>query len=279
MNTHRPSSHPLHTLSHTTTLRRWACSILLLLAAITATAQCKYRNTAFKSGEYLSYNLYFNWKFVWVKVGNASMSTVQSHYKGRQAWRASLITRSSERADEFFVMRDTLLCYNTLDLEPLYFRKGAREGRRYTVDEVFYTYPSGRVQTRQHRLRHNGEHQWKTNTSTECIYDMLSIFMRARSFNPEGWKKGNRIHFPITDGTGIIPAVIEYKGKTTVKADNGHRYQCLQLSYMEQEKGKYREIVRFFVTDDAHHVPVRLDMSLKFGSAKAFLVGMKGVGK
>lgn len=35
--------------------------------------------------------------------------------------------------------------------------------------------------------------------------------------------------------------------------------------------------MRFFVTDDANHVPVRLDMFLKFGSAKAFLVGAKGV--
>jgi outer membrane protein assembly factor BamB len=254
----------------------WLIAALLLIASA-ASAQCKYRNAAFKSGEYLSYNLYFNWKFVWVKVGNASMSTVQSHYNGKQAWRTSLITRSSQRADNYFIMRDTLLCYNTLDLEPLYFRKGAREGKRYTVDEVFYSYPQNRVQTRQHRLRHNGEHQWKTNTNTDCVFDMLSIFMRARSFNPEGWKKGQLIHFPITDGIGITPAVLEYKGKTTVKADNGKKYSCLQLSYKELEDGKYKEIVRFFVTDDANHVPVRLDMSLKFGSAKAFLTGAKGL--
>ena len=35
--------------------------------------------------------------------------------------------------------------------------------------------------------------------------------------------------------------------------------------------------MRFYVSDDDNHVPVRLDMFLRFGSAKAFLVGMKGV--
>ena len=60
-------------------------------------------------------------------------------------------------------------------------------------------------------------------------------------------------------------------------ADNGHKYRCLQLSYIERENHKEKEIVRFFVTDDENHVPVRLDMFLKFGSAKAFLVGAKGV--
>ena len=31
-----------------------------------AHAQCGIENTAFKSGEYLSYDLYFNWKFIWM---------------------------------------------------------------------------------------------------------------------------------------------------------------------------------------------------------------------
>ena len=37
------------------------------------------------------------------------------------------------------------------------------------------------------------------------------------------------------------------------------------------EDKKDKEIVRFYVTDDNRHVPIRLDMFLRFGSAKAFL--------
>ena len=39
---------------------------LLTLFSVSASAQCTFHNSAFKSGERLSYNLYFNWKFVWV---------------------------------------------------------------------------------------------------------------------------------------------------------------------------------------------------------------------
>ena len=53
-------------------------------------AQCTFRNTAFTSGEYLTYNLYYNWKFVWLKAGTASMSIVNTTYKGNKAYRASL---------------------------------------------------------------------------------------------------------------------------------------------------------------------------------------------
>ena len=250
---------------------------LMMVMAVAAHAQCAFHNDAFKSGEFLTYNLYYNWQFVWVKAGNASMSTVQSRYNGHPAYRASLTTRGNNRVDQMFVLRDTLLCYSSLDMEPLYFRKGAREGKRYGVDEVFYSYHDGKVKLRQLQLTSSGEHLWAHRTVSHCVYDMLNIFLRARSFNPEGWKSGHEIDFPIADGKNISPARLRYSGKVKIKADNGVKYRCLKLSYLEKEDGKYKRIVDFYVSDDKNHIPVRLDMFLKFGAAKAFLVSMKGL--
>ena len=250
---------------------------LFAMIAVSATAQCTFRNTAFSSGEYLTYNLYYNWKFIWVKAGTASWYTVSSTYKGIPAYRASLTTRGNGKLDDYFVLRDTLLTYNSKQMEPLYFRKGAREGKRYTVDEIFYTYPNGRCKLRQHRINNEGKHQWMENTYDDCSFDMMSIFLRARSFNPENWKKGEVVKFPIVDGNSRHPARIIYGGKENIKADNDHKYRCLRLTYYEYEDDKWREIANFYVTADSNHIPVRLDMSLKFGSAKAFLVSMKGI--
>ena len=83
--------------------------ILMLLSIHSAVAQCPAQNTAFKAGEILTYDLYFNWKFIWVKVGSASMDIANTRYNGKDAYRCHLITRGSKRADKFFVMRDTLV--------------------------------------------------------------------------------------------------------------------------------------------------------------------------
>lgn len=254
---------------------------LLLIAVVAfglkATAQCNFQNTAFKSGEFLTYNLYYNWQFVWVKAGNASMSTVETQYHGQPAYRASLTTRGNKRVDDLFVLRDTLLSYCSTQMAPLYFRKGAREGKRYTVDEVFYSYEQGKTHLQLHRQKNDGSHIWNRATRQDCVFDMLNIFLRARSFNPEGWKKGHDINFPMADGRTVDTAKLRYAGKTNIKADDGRKYRCLQLSYMERDGNKWKEIVRFYVTDDSNHVPVRLDMFLRFGSAKAFLVSAKGL--
>ena len=82
-----------------------ALVLVALLMAAHMQAQCTFRNTAFKSGEFLTYNLYYNWKFIWVKAGTASMSVVQSVYGGKPAYRGSLITRGNSKVDNFFVLR------------------------------------------------------------------------------------------------------------------------------------------------------------------------------
>ena len=118
-------------------LKKITLLLLLLVSSVAVQAQCDMKNTAFTSGELLTYNLYFNWKFVWVKVGNASMSVVRSNYKGQPSYRASLITRGNRKADHLFVLRDTLQAYTSLNLAPQYYRKAAQEGSRYYIDEVF----------------------------------------------------------------------------------------------------------------------------------------------
>lgn len=250
----------------------------LLSMATTAKAQCGIENTAFSSGEFLTYDLYFNWKFVWVKVGSASMSTTKSRYKGKEAYRSSLITRSSPKYDKLFILRDTLLSFTDKNLSPLYFRKGAREGDRYYVDEMWYSYPNGNCQLKQHRIENSGEHKWKESAYKDCVYDMMSIFLRARNFNTANFKVGQNIPLPISDARNLSNSWIKYQGKDVFEIEGTKKkFRCLVFSFIEREDGHNKEIIRFYVTDDANHIPVRLDMFLKFGSAKAFLKGYKGV--
>jgi len=251
---------------------------LMCLTLNTASAQCGIENTAFGSGEFVSYDLYFNWKFVWWKVGTASMSTVKSTYKGEDAYRASLITRGNSKLDNMFVMRDTLLCYTTMDVAPLYHRKGAREGKRYYVDELWYSYPNGECHVKQHEITSSGDHLWHEVQYKQCLYDMMSVYMRARNFDGDHLKEGDKIQLPIVDGSKVHNNWLKYRGKSSIKMKNSDdKYRCLVFSFMEREDGKTHELIRFYITDDKNHLPVRLDMFLSFGSAKAYLTGFKGL--
>ena len=241
-------------------------------------AQCGIENTAFKSGEELNYDLYFNWKFIWMKVGTAEMDTKMTKFEGKDAWMSYLVTRGNSKLDKFFVMRDTLLSYCDTSLAPIYFRKGAMEGDRYYVDEIWYSYPHGNCQLKKHRITSSGEHLWNTTTYKSCIYDMMSIFLRARNFDASKMKKNDVIPMPVSDANRLNNSWLVYRGTENYKmSDTKEKYRCIVFSFYERENGKSKELIRFWITDDQNHIPVRLDMFLSFGSAKAYLKSYKGI--
>jgi hypothetical protein len=243
-----------------------------------AQSQCGIENTAFKSGERLVYNLHFNWKFVWFKVGQATMTTDLTTFEGKKAWRSSLVTGGNPKLDKFFTMRDTLVSYCSTDMSPLYYRKGAREGKRYYVDEIWYSYPRGYSRLKKHAIYTSGESAWSETTYKTCIYDMMSIFLRARNFDASKMKEGDVIALPISDARRVNNAWMTFRGRETFKVeDTKEKFRCLVFSFYQREDDENKELVRFFITDDQNHIPVRLDMFLSFGSAKAFLKSYSGV--
>ena len=236
-------------------------------------AQCPQTNSAFSAGEELNYQLYFNWKFIWIKAGTATLSTQLTNYDGERAYRCDLLTRGSKRTDKFFVMRDTLSSIVTPELVPLYYHKGALEGKRHYIDDVWYSYPgNGTVALRQSYRNSKGVMRQHQATSTECVYDMMSMLLHARSFDVTAFHEGQHITFPMADGDDVKPTTLVYRGRQTCHiAEMGTTYRCLVFSFVEPEGKKEKEIATFFVTDDLNHIPVRLDLFLTFGTAKAFL--------
>ena len=255
--------------------------ILLLLLALTplsTQAQCGIENTAFKAGETVNYDLYFNWKFVWMKVGTATMETTARSDQAGEGYQCSLITRGNNKLDKFFLMRDTLLSHTDSSLAPLYYRKGAREGKRYYVDEYWYSYPNGNCRLRQNVLTSSAERLSKETTYKDCVYDMMSVYLRARNFDASKLKEGDKIPLPIADGMKIANSWLKYNGTANIKMKNSsQKFRCLVFSFIERENGKNHELIRFYITDDKNHLPVRLDMFLSFGSAKAYLTDYKGL--
>ncbi len=250
---------------------------LCLVFSAPLRAQCEAQNDAFKSGEHVMYDLYFNWKFVWVKAGIASLTTNATTYQSKPAYRINLLAIGSKKADFFFKMRDTLTSVISERLEPRYFRKGAEEGKRYTVDEAWFSHRDGVTYANQKRVYQDGEIVETEQSDSRCIHDMLSILAQARSYNPADYTVGQRIKFPMATGRQVEEQTLIYRGPKKITAENDTTYKCLVFSLVEYKKGKEKEVITFYISDDKNHLPIRLDLYLNFGSAKAFLKSSSGM--
>jgi hypothetical protein len=232
-----------------------------------------------KTAERLEYDLYFNWKFVWVKAGTAEFTNSSITHHGQPALRSFLRTKGSKKADAFFVMRDTLESVMSEKMAPFYFCKRAEEGKKYTKDEIFFTYADGKVTVNQSRWKKNKEPRHSETVENRKVYDMLSLLAHARTLSASGMKKGDKLHFPMATGVKVEDQTLIFRGTERFKTDDGTIYRCLVFSlveYKDNNKKKEKEVITFYVTDDDNHLPVRLDLYLNFGSAKAFLTKIEG---
>lgn len=246
------------------------CASLYLFSTSTLSAQCKIKNEAFKAGETINYNLYFNWKFVWVKAGFAKMTTTASSWQGDSAYRMELLCCGNKRADVFFKMRDTLTSVISTEMVPLYYRKGSFEGKTYTLDEAYFSYENGKTNVKQRRFK-KGKTVNTCFSDDHCIYDMVSIMAYARSLNLANIKNGQRLNFPIATGKRVDNETLIYEGLKNIKAENDTVFRCGVFTLYEAQDEDNKKVITFYVTDDLNHLPVRLDLFLNFGSAKAML--------
>ena len=253
----------------------------LLFALQTAEAQNTNIKTApaFKAGETLKCNLYFNWKFVWVRAGDASLIIRDTVFEGKKAMAMSLLSTTNSRADKLFKMRDTLTTIFSPDMRPLYYHKASEEGKHYYLNQVWYNYDTpGNIKINQSYSRNKEAIVSRTDNSATPVYDMMSLLAYARTIDFSSMKEGQRLTFPVATGKRIEPQYLVYRGKTVMENDKDVKYNCITVSLVKiDSKGRERSIINFYVTDDKNKLPVLLDLTLNFGSAKAKLSSYQGL--
>ena len=255
-------------------LRRFFVVTVFVLVAVAASAVAIKRSPAFRAGETLECVFYFNWKFIWVKAGGAKLIVRDTIYNGQPAQYMSLLSSTNEAADAFFPMRDTLTTIFTKDdITPLYYRKVTVQGSRRYLNQVWYNYlPGNKVRVEQLYDRTDRDPVRLVETHDRGVYDMMSLLAYARTIDFSGFKRGQRINYPVATGRRVENQCLIYRGKKRIEASDGREYDCIEVSLVARtDKNKEKTIITFYVTDDKNHLPILLDLALNFGSAKAKL--------
>lgn len=234
------------------------------------------KNVQIQSGEEVTYELSFNWKFIWMTAGKASLSFKKATFDSKPAYRIDLIAVGNKKADNIYKIRDTLTSYISERLEPMYFRKGAIEGKRYWVDQAYFSYKDGQSHVRQTRDR-DGKQTEYLNSDSRCIHDLLSVIAWARTMDFGNLKVGDKLQIPVATGRRVDEQKLVFEGREIYKPENGIKYNCLVFTlWGKDKKGKEKETITFYITDDRNRIPIMLDLFLNFGAARANMVKVTG---
>ncbi|MDO4950059.1 MAG: DUF3108 domain-containing protein [Bacteroidales bacterium] len=246
--------------------------LLACICCVSVEAQCVAENEAIQPGEELVYDLKFNWRFIWLNAGEASMTVKSVRYDDKDCLEGRLLCVTNKTIDRYFPMRDTLVTVAGPRMEPLYFRKGAAEGKRYAVEEGWFDYVDGKCHVRQYRHVRGDRREEMDVDFDDCLIDMLGIVLRARSFDASKMTVGMGTEYMMATGRAVKREVLMYEGKKVVGASDNRSYSCHGFTLFDHNEGKNgKKAITVYVTDDKNHIPIRIDLYLRFGAAKAYL--------
>src|SRR5204862_2684464 len=113
---------------------------------------------------------------------------------------------------------------------------------------------------------------------SDCVQDVLSAVYYARNIDFNSYKPGDKIPFSVFLDNELYEMYIRYVGKETVKTKYGKfkaiKFKPLLIKGTLFEGG---EKMTVWVSDDANHVPVRIESPIVVGKVKVDMMSSKNL--
>ncbi len=243
-------------------MRRSIAAITLLLIALRLNAgddPCSIRNTAFKNTEYLNYKVFYTLAGVYIAAGEANFNVTQERMNNKAVYHVVGDGKTYSFYDSFFRVRDKYESYiDTLSLLPQKFIRLVDEGGYKKNENVSFNHNTRTA---------------ITNTGVfkvpACVHDVISAIYYARNVNYSKYKKDDKIPFTMFLDNEVYNLYIRYLGKETIKTKYGKfraiKFKPLLVKGTIFEGG---EKMTVWVSDDANHIPLRVESPISVGSVK-----------
>lgn len=242
----------------------WVWAILLLLSPVFTNAQsCLPRNTSFQEGEKLTFRVYYNMGFVWINSGSAEFTTSLTDINNRKAYHIKGVGRTASSFEWFYKVRDVYESFvDRESMLPLKFLRHVSEGDTKIENEVVFNREKGQVVSDN-----------KVYPVNSCTQDVLSAMYFARNVNYNAYKPGDKISFSMFLDNQVYNLYIKYLGKERITTKAG-TYNAIKIKPLLITGTIFKDgdKMTIWLSDDANHLPVRVESPILIGSVKIDLV-------
>ena len=233
---------------------------------------------SFQSGEQLTYVGYYNWKFVWVKAGEATFKVSDSTYFNDSVYDVQVNGYSYKAYDIFFKVRDSInVLMNRDNFEPYFFKRITNEGSYHAEHRYWFDKESRQVKSeiaKRNRSAKDSIVGWPNG-----FRDMVSSIYWVRNIEFSNYQKNDTISLKMFVDGELEDLYIRFKGKDKVKMKDGRKFRCLRFSPMLMDGTIFKEGegMNVYVTDDKNRLPLLIETEILVGSLKGYLTDYKNL--
>jgi hypothetical protein len=220
---------------------------------------CTVRNTAFQTGESLTYKVFYTLASVYVAAGEATFNTTLDHFNGKDVYHIVAEGKTYSFYDKFFKVRDRYETYiDTATLQPYKFIRNVNEGGYKTYENVTFIKNTGTAVT--------SEGVYKVPS---CIQDVLSAIFYVRNLDFNHYKPGDKVPFDMFLDRQVYHLYVRYLGKETIRTKYA-KFRAIKFKPLLVKGTMFEggEKMTVWVSDDPNHIALRVESPITVGSVK-----------
>jgi hypothetical protein len=220
---------------------------------------CYINNTAFKASEKVTYTVYYNVAGIYVNAGTATFTNTLETLNNRPVYHIVGEGNTNSSYDFLYKVRDKYETYiDTSSMQALKFVRNVNENGYKKYQNVTFNKAASTAVTNDGVFK-----------VPACVQDVVSSIYYARNIDFSKLRRDDKIAFSMFLDNEVFPMYIRYIGRETIKTKYGKfstiKFKPLLLKGTLFEGG---ENMTVWVTDDANHVPVRIESPIVVGKVK-----------
>jgi hypothetical protein len=230
---------------------------------------CSQTNTAFNTGEKITYSIFYNVIGLYVNAGDAQFTVTPSKWEGEPALALTATGNSNRRYDWIFKVRDKYeSIVDTKSLLPYFFSRSINEGSFHQKQTLSFNQKVNEVTTQK------GE-SFKT---ADCTFDVISIIYAARNLDFKNLQVNEKVYQSFFLDKELFPSYFKYLGKEVVQTKFG-KFKAIKIAPLLVKGTMFEggERMTIWVTDDDNHIPIRIETPIIIGSIKVDMKSYEGL--
>lgn len=251
---------------------------LLVLAFCSKTTISQNLEIPFVGGEKITYDVYYNWHFVWVEAGKVRFEVEKKKINEKPVFHFSSEGRSIIAYDWIYKVREQFESVaDAKTLVPFSYSRHSFEGDYYAKEIVEFDYPNSKIHTKTENS--NKPLSSETIALNGFVLDVQTAVYYARTLDYSGMFVGEKIPFKMVIDGEVCDLYGKYLGIETIENYDGSIYRCHKFAALLVPGTIFSggEDLFVWITDDRNKIPILVEAKILVGSVKAVFTGAKNL--
>ncbi|MGB3005827.1 MAG: DUF3108 domain-containing protein [Chitinophagaceae bacterium] len=220
---------------------------------------CGIKNVAFRVDEEVTFTVYYAVAGIYVNAGNATFTSTLETVNNRTVYHVTGEGKTNSSYDWIYKVRDKYESYiDTATMQPLKFVRNVNEGGYKKYQNITFNKSANTA------IATDGVFKVPA-----CVQDVVSSMYYARNLDFSKLRPEDKIPFSMFLDNEVFNMYIRYLGKEVIKTKYG-KFNAIKIKplLLKGQIFEGGENMTVWVTDDANHIPVRVESPLVVGKVK-----------